>query len=99
VLGSEFPFQRERALPRITVRGREEGVALESRVRRGAEWTEPAKRALIQRGYDLTDAELEEAESRDRRGEPVHYIDMITRLMRLSVLRGTRSGPSPRSAP
>lgn len=58
VLGSEFPFQRERALPRITVRGREEGVALESRVRRGAEWTEPAKRALIQRGYDLTDAEL-----------------------------------------
>ena len=41
----------------------------------------PPVRALI--------AELEEAEARDRRGEPAHYIDMITRLMRLSVLRGT----------
>lgn len=58
VLGSEFPFQRERVLPRITVRAGAEGVALESRIRRGAEWTEPAKRALIQRGYELTDAEL-----------------------------------------
>ncbi len=58
VLGSEFPFQRERALPRITVRAGAEGVALESRIRRGAEWTEAAKRALIQRGYELTDAEL-----------------------------------------
>jgi predicted acylesterase/phospholipase RssA len=58
VLSAEFPFQRERALPRITVRAGAEGVALESRIRRGAEWTEAAKRALIQRGYDLTDAEL-----------------------------------------
>jgi predicted acylesterase/phospholipase RssA len=58
VLGSEFPFQRERALPRITVRAGAEGVALESRIRRGGEWTEDAKRALIQRGYELTDAEL-----------------------------------------
>ena len=58
VLGSEFPFQRERLLPRITVRAGAEGAALEARVRRGAEWTEPAKRALIQRGYELTDAEL-----------------------------------------
>ena len=41
----------------------------------------PPVRALI--------AELEEAEARDRRGEPAHYIEMITRLMRLSVLRGT----------
>ncbi len=61
VHGSEFPFQRERALPRITVRAGAEGVALESRIRRGAEWTEPAKRALIQRGYELTDAELRRA--------------------------------------
>ena len=58
VLGSEFPFQRERALPRITVRAGAEGAALEARIRRGAEWTEAAKRALIQRGYELTDAEL-----------------------------------------
>jgi predicted acylesterase/phospholipase RssA len=61
VLDSEFPFQRERALPRITVRAGAEGVALESRIRRGAEWTEAAKRALIQRGYELTDAELQAA--------------------------------------
>lgn len=33
--------------------------------------------------------ELEEAEARERRGEPAHYVDMITRLMRLTVLRGT----------
>lgn len=58
LLAAEFPFQRERALPRITVRAGAEGVALESRIRRGAEWTEPAKRALIQRGYELTDVEL-----------------------------------------
>ena len=41
----------------------------------------PPVRALL--------AELEEAEARDARGEPAHYVDMITRLMRLSVLRGT----------
>jgi predicted acylesterase/phospholipase RssA len=58
VLATEFPFQRERALPRIMVRAGAEGVALESRIRRGAEWTETAKRALIKRGYELTDAEL-----------------------------------------
>lgn len=56
--GADFPFKRERAIPRITVRAGAEGVALEARIRRGAEWTIDAKRALIQRGYELTDAEL-----------------------------------------
>ena len=56
-----FPFGRERALPRIMVRAGAEGAALEARVRRGAEWTDEAKRALIQRGYDLTDEELRRA--------------------------------------
>jgi predicted acylesterase/phospholipase RssA len=56
-----FPFGRERALPRITVRAGAEGSALEARIRRGAEWTDDAKRALIQRGYDLTDEELRRA--------------------------------------
>jgi hypothetical protein len=55
---TRFPFQRERALPRITVSAGAEGVALEARVRRGAEWTREAKHALIARGYELTDAEL-----------------------------------------
>jgi predicted acylesterase/phospholipase RssA len=41
----------------------------------------PPVRALI--------AELEEAERREQRGEPAHLVDMITRLMRLSVLRNT----------
>ena len=47
---ADFPFKRERAIPRITVRAGAEGVALEARIRRGAEWTIDAKRALIQRG-------------------------------------------------
>ena len=55
---ARFPFQRERSVPRIMVRAGAEGVALEARVRRGAEWTRDAKRALIQRGYELTDAAL-----------------------------------------
>jgi predicted acylesterase/phospholipase RssA len=58
---ASFPFQRERALPRITVRAGAEGVALEARMRRGAEWTREAKEALIERGYELTDAELRSA--------------------------------------
>ena len=58
---AEFPFRRERALPRIMVRAGAEGVGLEARIRRGAEWTDDAKRALIARGYELTDAALEEA--------------------------------------
>jgi predicted acylesterase/phospholipase RssA len=61
VAAAAFPFRRERALPRITVRAGAEGAALEASIRRGAEWTEDAKRALIQRGYDLTDAELRRA--------------------------------------
>jgi predicted acylesterase/phospholipase RssA len=60
---AEFPFRRERSLPRITVRAGAEGVALEARIRRGAEWTHDAKRSLIERGYDLTDAELARVEA------------------------------------
>jgi predicted acylesterase/phospholipase RssA len=55
---AEFPFRRERALPRIMVRASSEGVSLEARVREGAEWTDEAKRTLIDRGYSLTDEEL-----------------------------------------
>ena len=55
---ADFPFKRERAIPRIMVRAGAEGVALEARIRQGAEWTTDAKRSLIERGYELTDAEL-----------------------------------------
>ena len=58
---AEFPFRRERALPRITVRAGAEGVGLEARLRSGAEWTLESKHALIERGYELTDAELRAA--------------------------------------
>jgi predicted acylesterase/phospholipase RssA len=58
VLAAEFPFRRERALPRIMVRAGAEGFGLEARLRSGAEWTQDAKRALIERGYELTDREL-----------------------------------------
>jgi predicted acylesterase/phospholipase RssA len=51
-----FPFGRNRMLPRITVHAGAEGIGL--RARRGAEWTTEAKRSLIERGYELTDAEL-----------------------------------------
>ena len=60
---AEFPFRRERSLPRITVRAGAEGVALEARIRRGGEWTRDAKRSLIERGYELTDAELARVEA------------------------------------
>lgn len=58
---ANFPFRRERALPRITVRAGADGSALDAAIRRGAEWTDEAKRTLIQRGYELTDAELRRA--------------------------------------
>jgi predicted acylesterase/phospholipase RssA len=61
VAAANFPFRRERALPRITVRAGAEGATLDARIRRGAEWTDDAKRTLIQRGYDLTAAELSRA--------------------------------------
>jgi predicted acylesterase/phospholipase RssA len=61
LVAADFPFGRDRVLPRITVRAGVEGAALEARIRRGAEWTDAAKRALIERGYALTDEELRRA--------------------------------------
>ena len=58
---AEFPFRRERALPRITVHASPGDTTLETRVRAGAVWTPATKRALIERGYELTDAQLAQA--------------------------------------
>jgi predicted acylesterase/phospholipase RssA len=55
---AEFPFGHERIVPRVTVRASVGEVSLEPGVRGGGEWTETAKRALIRRGYELTDREL-----------------------------------------
>ena len=60
---ADFPFRRERSVPRITVRASAEGPGLEARLRSGAEWTLAAKWALIDRGYELTDRALADAEA------------------------------------
>lgn len=51
-----------RAIPRITVRATVGPISLEPRFRRQPPWTDEAKRALIRRGWELADAELDEIE-------------------------------------
>jgi predicted acylesterase/phospholipase RssA len=58
---ARFPFRHDRAIPRITVRASVEGVGLDPGVRQQRPWPEDAKRALIDRGYELADAELRRA--------------------------------------
>ena len=57
---ARFPFRHERSIPRVTVRATAEGVSLEAGFG-GEPWTVQAKRTLIARGYELTDAELRAA--------------------------------------
>ena len=58
---ARFPFRHNRAIPRITVRGSAEGVGLDPGVRRQQPWPDATKRALIDQGYALADAELRRA--------------------------------------
>ena len=56
---AEFPFQHDRAIPRVMVRGTADPeVSLEPGFRDQQPWTVEAKRTLIRRGYELADAEL-----------------------------------------
>ena len=55
---ANFPFRHDRAIPRITVRATAEDVSLDAGRRDQREWSVEAKRALIERGYELLDAEL-----------------------------------------
>ena len=55
---ARFPFRHDRLVPRITVRATVGPLSLEAGARRPQPWSERAKRALIRRGYELTDAEL-----------------------------------------
>jgi predicted acylesterase/phospholipase RssA len=55
---ARFPFQHERAIPRLMVRGTAEEVSLEPGFRDQQPWTKEAKRMLIRRGYELTDTAL-----------------------------------------
>src|SRR5712691_578774 len=58
---ARFPFRHYRALPRLTVRASVDEVSLEPGFRDQKPWTVDAKRALIERGYALTDQELASA--------------------------------------
>jgi predicted acylesterase/phospholipase RssA len=66
-----FPFAHERVIPRITVAGTSGEVHLGAGWRKQPPWTEDAKRALIARGYDLTDDQLRAAAVAETAFEPV----------------------------
>lgn len=60
---ARFPFRHERRVPRITVHATVDEVRLEPGFRTQKPWTEADKRALVRRGYELTDVELSRAEA------------------------------------
>ncbi len=59
---ARFPFRHDRPVPTLVVRGTPGDYSLDPTFRSDAPWPEERKRALIQRGYDLTAEAL-------RRGE------------------------------
>jgi predicted acylesterase/phospholipase RssA len=61
---ARFPFLGDRAIPRIAVQSAAGEVSLEAGLRKPQPWTDEAKRALIQRGWDLLDELLTEPAER-----------------------------------
>jgi predicted acylesterase/phospholipase RssA len=55
---ARFPFRHDRLVPRITVHASSGEVSLDPGFRSQQTWSEEAKRALIERGYELADREL-----------------------------------------
>jgi predicted acylesterase/phospholipase RssA len=55
---ANFPFRRERLVPRIIVLGTTDGPGLEPGVRNQPRWSEDDKRRLIRHGWELADKEL-----------------------------------------
>ncbi len=55
---ARFPFRHDRLIPRITVAGSVGETSLEPGFRKAKPWTLEAKKALIRRGYTLTDEQL-----------------------------------------
>jgi predicted acylesterase/phospholipase RssA len=66
---ANFPFRKERLIPRIIVRGQTEGPGLEPGLRNQPRWSDEDKRALIQRGWELADKELGEIAVDDVSGD------------------------------
>jgi predicted acylesterase/phospholipase RssA len=59
IFGSaEFPFRHERHVPTLVVRATPGEVGLDPTFRNDEQWPEERKRALIERGYRLTDEAL-----------------------------------------
>ncbi len=59
--GARFPFRHDRALPLTIVRGDAGPYSLDPSFRSGLEWPLETKRALIDRGYELTSRALRDA--------------------------------------
>jgi predicted acylesterase/phospholipase RssA len=55
---ANFPFGKDRLVPRIIVHGATEGPGLEPGMRNQPRWAEDDKRRLIRRGWELADREL-----------------------------------------
>jgi len=55
---ANFPFRKDRLVPRIVVRGEIDGPGLEPGMRSQPRWGDDEKRALIRRGWELADAQL-----------------------------------------
>lgn len=61
---ARFPFRHDRHVPTLVVRGTTAGASLDPTFRSDAPWPESVKRALIERGYALTDEALARSELR-----------------------------------
>jgi predicted acylesterase/phospholipase RssA len=59
---ARFPFRHDRHVPTLVVRGTSGGASLEPTFRADAPWPREVKLALVERGYDLTNQALREAE-------------------------------------
>jgi len=59
---ARFPFRHDRHVPTVIVRGSAGSESLDPTFRSDTPWPEDRKRALIKRGYDLTDEALRNAE-------------------------------------
>jgi predicted acylesterase/phospholipase RssA len=65
---ANFPFRKERLVPRIVVHGVIDGAGLEPGLRNQPRWSDEEKRSLIRRGWELADEQLSAIELGDPAG-------------------------------